>query len=107
LWFGLALWWLAQCLTGPAFMVQNGATVLRPQLIGYTVMLVSIPAKWWVGATGGHEWIPWVGAALYVLVLWPACWVGYNRSLRLVEQRHPAGDDATTEHARPRGETGQ
>lgn len=108
LWFGLALWWLAQCLTGPAFMVQNGATVLRPQLVGYVVMLSSLPVKWWVGELGGHEWIPWVGAAMYVLILWPACWVGYTRSLRLVEERGPVPEKAApamTDRA-PRGEDG-
>jgi O-antigen/teichoic acid export membrane protein len=106
LWFGLALWWLVQCLTGPAFMVQNGATVLRPQLVGYTVMLTSLPVKWWVGELGGHEWIPWVGAALYALILWPACWVGYNRSLRLVEDQRSRKDHAAPpDESRPGGET--
>jgi O-antigen/teichoic acid export membrane protein len=84
LWLGLALWWFVQCVTGPAFMVQNGAAVLRPQLVGYVLLLVSLPAKWVVGESGGHEWIPWVGAGLYVVLIWPACRVGYVRSLMVV-----------------------
>lgn len=104
LWFGLALWWLAQCITGPAFMVQNGATVLRPQVVGYVALLVSLPLKWWVGELGGHEWIPWVGAGLYVLIIWPACWVGYRRSLQLVDDRHARGREKLSAHARPEGD---
>jgi O-antigen/teichoic acid export membrane protein len=105
LWFGLALWWLVQCVTGPAFMVQNGATVLRPQLVGYVALLVSLPLKWWVGELGGHEWIPWVGAGLYALIIWPACWMGYRRSLQLVDDRHAHERQGLPEHAPPGGDT--
>ena len=63
LWVGLALWWFAQSATGPAFMAQNGAEVLRPQTIGYVVLVLSLPLKWWVSSQYGYVWIPWVGAA--------------------------------------------
>jgi O-antigen/teichoic acid export membrane protein len=101
LWTGLALWWFAQCLSGPAFMAQNGAEVLRPQTIGYLVMLVSLPVKWWVGSNFGYEWIPWAGTAFYVLVIWPAAWIGYDRSIRMVRARLSA---VVTVSTQPRAE---
>lgn len=81
LWGGLALWWFVQTVTGAAFMVQNGAEVLGPQTVGYLCLLVALPLKWWVSATYGFEWIPLVGSVLYVLIIWPACFVGYRRAL--------------------------
>ncbi len=81
LWVGLALWWIVQSVTGPAFMVQNGAEVLAPQTIGYTLFLVAVPLKWWVSTAFGYEWIPFAGAALYVALIWPACRYGYRRAV--------------------------
>ena len=60
LWVGLALWWFAQSATGPAFMAQNGAEILRPQTVGYVVLALSLPLKWWVSSQYGYVWIPWV-----------------------------------------------
>ncbi|MBT9257619.1 hypothetical protein KMZ32_18445 [Phycicoccus sp. MAQZ13P-2] len=82
LWAGLAVWWFVQAATGPAFMAQNGAEVLAPQTIGYTVLLVSLPLKWWVAQRHGFVWIPWVGAAAFVACIWPACLMGYRGTLR-------------------------
>ncbi|MBM6401107.1 hypothetical protein [Phycicoccus sonneratiae] len=82
LWAGLAAWWVAQSATGPAFMAQNGAEVLGPQTLGYLALLVSLPLKWWVSETYGFIWIPWVGAVAFLLIIWPACTLGYHRTLR-------------------------
>jgi O-antigen/teichoic acid export membrane protein len=86
LWTGLGAWWIAQTLTGAAFMVQNGADVLKPQLIGYSLLLVALPAKWLVSASIDYALIPWVGVILYGLFMWPACVVGYRRALVLAGQ---------------------
>jgi len=81
LWGGLGLWWFVQSATGPAFMVQNGAEVLAPQLLGYMLFLVAFPLKWWVSLDIDYVWIPYVGAGLYVLLIWPACLVGYRQAM--------------------------
>lgn len=83
LWLGLAAWWLAQTVASPSFMVQNGAEVLWPQTLGYGLSLLAIPIKWGVSESSGYQWIPWIGLAFYVLVIWPCCRVGYRRSLEL------------------------
>jgi hypothetical protein len=89
LWGGLALWWVVQSFTSPAFMVQNGAEVLWPQTVGYTLFLVALPLKWWVSIEFGYEWIPFVGAGLYAVVIWPACWYGYRQALVRARNRSP------------------
>src|SRR6185312_2964007 len=73
LWSGLAVWWIAQTVTVSGFMVQNGAEILKPQLISYALLLMlAVHMKIAVGSRAGYEWIPWVGVALYVLLVWPA-----------------------------------
>lgn len=81
IWLGLACWWFVTCVTAPAFMVQNSTETLGPQTVGYAVFLVAIPLKWSVSAAFGYEWIPVVGAAAYVLIMWPSCLKGYKASL--------------------------
>lgn len=81
LWIGLALWSTVQGVTAAGFMVQNGAEVLAPQTIGYLALLVALPLKWWVSMRFGFAWIPFVGTALYLVLIWPACLIGYRRSL--------------------------
>lgn len=89
LWSGFAVWSCVQTFTGAAFMVQNGATVLEPQMIGYlALLLASLPLKWLVSAEFGPSWIPWVGSALYVAFIFPACWIGYRTALKLATKRH-------------------
>jgi O-antigen/teichoic acid export membrane protein len=83
LWGGLAAWWVVQTATGPAFMVQNGAEILGPQMVGYSLLLTALPAKWLISQTIGFAWIPWCGTALYLLFVATACWVGYRRALAM------------------------
>ncbi|NEN05450.1 lipopolysaccharide biosynthesis protein [Diaminobutyricibacter tongyongensis] len=78
---GLALWNVVQACVAPAFMVQNAAGVLRPQMIGYAVLLAIFPVKWIVASTLGFAWLPLVTSIAYVLIIWPAAWVGYRRAL--------------------------
>ena len=63
-------------------MAQNGAEVLQHQTIGYLVLALSLPIKWWVSNRYGYVWIPWVGAASFVVIIWPACAFGYRSTLR-------------------------
>ncbi len=93
LWVGLACWWLAQSIASPAFMVQNGAEVLGPQTVGYAIVLISIPVKWYVSASFGFELMPWVSLAFYCVAIWPSCRLGYLRSLSIAQRNaeHPPG----------------
>lgn len=82
-WAGLGVWALVQAAASPMFMVQNGAGVLKPQMLGYgALLIIGIPLKWNVGANIGIEWIPWVGSLTYIVFVWPAAWIGYSRSMR-------------------------
>jgi O-antigen/teichoic acid export membrane protein len=84
---GLAAWWIIMAALSPVFMVQNGAGVVRPQLVGWGVYAVlSIPAKALLATTWGVAAIPWVGAALLTVTVLPAALIGYHRVMR------PAGD---------------
>lgn len=83
LWWGLAAWIVVQAVASASFMVQNGAEVLGPQTIAYGLLALTIPIKWWVSSTHGLQWIPWVGAASYCVIVWPACRRGYSKSLSL------------------------
>jgi O-antigen/teichoic acid export membrane protein len=80
---GLGLVALVQAVAAPIFMVQNAAEVLRPQTLGYLLLLLILPAKWLVVSAFGFEWIPWVTGIGYCLVVWPAAWIGYRRVLRV------------------------
>lgn len=84
---GLAAWCVATAVTGPLFMVQNGAEVLGPQVWGYGLLLMTLPLKWWAATVWGSAAVPWVGVAGYVVFVVPACVVGYRRSLRLAGGR--------------------
>lgn len=81
MWVGLALLWGCQVAASPAFMVQNGAEVLGPQTVGYALVLAMTPVKVWAAMQFGYSAIPWVSLCLYVGLVWPACWIGYHRSL--------------------------
>jgi len=87
LWTGLALSVLVQTATGPAFMLQNGADVLGPQLWGYALLLLLIPGKIAVSAQFGYAWIPWVTVAGYFAFIVPACRIGYGRALVMAARR--------------------
>lgn len=79
---GLALWNIVQACVAPAFMVQNAAGALRPQMIGYAVLLAVFPVKWVVASTLGFTWLPLVTSIAYVIIIWPAAWIGYRRALK-------------------------
>jgi O-antigen/teichoic acid export membrane protein len=81
---GLAVWWCIMAALSPIFMVQNGAGVIRPQLVGWAAYAVlSILAKAFFAATVGLAAIPWVGTALLVVTVVPAAIVGYRRVMRV------------------------
>ncbi len=88
LWFGLTLWWVVQGVTGPAFMVQNGAEILWPQTLGYLLLVAVVPLKWWVSSEFGFVWIPIVGSVVYVVVIWPACAFGFRKAIERAAAAH-------------------
>lgn len=80
--WGMAAWNVVQALAAPLFMVQNAAGVLRPQMIGYTVLLAIVPVKWATSASFGYSWVPFVTVLGYAAVVIPAAVVGYRTTLR-------------------------
>lgn len=80
--WGLAAWNISQAVASPLFMVQNAAGVLRPQLVGYAVLVAIVPLKWAVSSTWGYGWVPAVTTAGYCLIMLPAALVGYRSALR-------------------------
>jgi O-antigen/teichoic acid export membrane protein len=79
---GFALWWVMLATVSPVFMVQNGAGVVRPQLLGYSLYLVmSVPAKWYCAVRFGPTAIPYAGVAAYALTVLPTAVHGYRRAL--------------------------
>lgn len=87
LWSGLAVLCVAQAMTGPLFMVQNGAEVLGPQTVGYALLFGTVLIKWWLAMHVGYQWISWVTAGAYVMFVMPACWIGYRRALDIARGR--------------------
>jgi hypothetical protein len=79
---GLGAWSLAQAFVAPMFMVQNAAGVLRAQIIGYAVLLVALPIKWFVSSQFGYEWLPLTSTLCYAAIIWPAAWIGYRGSIK-------------------------
>lgn len=82
LWTGLALFVIAQSATGPMFMVQNGAELLWPQFISYALLLATVPLKWYVSGNFGYQYIPWITAIAYIVIVVPACAAGYAMTIR-------------------------
>lgn len=90
---GLALWNFSQSLAGPALSVQNAAGLLRPQLVAYAFMLVTVPVKWYVVRLFGSDWAPYVNLFTYGLTIWPAAFFGYKKIVRRYVDFAPVDDD--------------
>ena len=87
---GLACWWISMALLSPIFMVQNGAGLVRPQLIGWGAYgLLSIPAKAYVAAHLGVQFVPWTGVAILWLTAAPAAIRGYLIVMRDITTKGP------------------
>lgn len=78
---GLGLMVFVQAVVAPLFMVQNGGGVLMAQTVGYSLFLIVVPIKWFIAANIGTMWIPFAGAVLYCIVVWPAAFIGYRQTL--------------------------
>jgi O-antigen/teichoic acid export membrane protein len=79
---GFALWWIMLATVAPCFMVQNGAGVVRPQLLGYALYLVvSVAAKWYGTVRFGITAIPYIGVAAFLATVLPTALYGYRRAL--------------------------
>jgi O-antigen/teichoic acid export membrane protein len=85
--WGFALWNVAQAVVGPVFMVQNAVGVLKPQIIGYAILLLVVPMKWLTVVAIGTTWVPYVTTIAYCLAIWPAAITGYRGAMRLVRDR--------------------
>jgi hypothetical protein len=92
---GFALWWTMLATIAPCFTVQNGAGVVRPQLLGYGLYCaVSVVAKWFAVSRFGIAAIPYVGVLSYAVTVLPMALVGYRTALAIApgpEQRSPDG----------------
>lgn len=51
------------------------------QTVGYSLFLIVVPIKWFIAANIGTMWIPFAGAVLYCIVVWPAAFIGYRQTL--------------------------
>lgn len=78
---GLGLMVFVQAVVAPLFMVQNGGGVLTAQTVGYSLFLIVVPIKWYIAAHIGTMWIPFAGALLYCILVWPAAFIGYRQTL--------------------------
>ena len=95
LWLGFALWWVVQTAPSAMFMTQNGAEILRPQLVGYSVFLVlSTTVKLLAVPSFGAVSIPFVNAAFFVATVIPACALGYVQTLAATRSNQTARETA-------------
>lgn len=78
---GFALVALVQAALAPLFMVANAAEVLRYQMIGYALLTILFPTKWWVSESIGFEYLPYVSLGGLLLVALPFAVVGYQKSI--------------------------
>ncbi|PRY19301.1 lipopolysaccharide biosynthesis protein [Pseudosporangium ferrugineum] len=87
----LAIWWVSVAALSPRFMVQNATGVVAPQICGWLAfLLLSLPAKWFAAEKLGIEFVPLVGAAIYLLVVAPSAIIGYRKSIS--QSKQPLGD---------------
>lgn len=85
---GFATWWLILGTLSPLFMIQNGAGIVGPQLVGWGAYAVaSVPAKLLAVSTGGASLIPWVGVLLLTVTVLPSAVIGYRRAIHEVAVR--------------------
>ena len=69
-------------VASPWFMVQNAAGVVRPQLVAWAAYLVlAVPLKWWGAGALGMAAVPWLGAAVALVTVFPAALLGYRQVL--------------------------
>lgn len=56
--------------TNPYFMVLNGGRIIKFQILIYLIFsLVSLPLKFFVSSSFGIQYIPWVAALMYLMIL--------------------------------------
>lgn len=83
---GLTVQWAAIAAAAPLFMIQNAVGFLRAQLVAWPVFLVaSVAAKLVTAGTLGFDWVPAVGALLYLIIVVTAGLIGAGRVLRAEE----------------------
>lgn len=56
--------------TNPYFMVLNGGRIIMFQILIYaTFSIISLPLKFFIGSSLGIQYIPWIAALMYLIVL--------------------------------------
>ncbi len=80
---GFAALWVCMSIAAPLFMVQNSVGWLRPQLVGWMAFLiVSVPLKVGVASQFDTQWIPFCAAVLYLALVFPCAYYGYQSCAR-------------------------
>jgi len=78
---GLGIMLVFQAFASPVFMVLNAGEVLRPQMVGFALLLLAIPLKWIAASQHSVALVPWIGALMYVSLLAPCLRYGYRQVL--------------------------
>ena len=56
--------------TNPYFMVLNGGRIIIFQIVIYAIFsIISLPLKFFIGSSLGIQYIPWIAALMYLMVL--------------------------------------
>lgn len=85
---GFGTWWMVMAVVYPYFMVQNGAGVLRPQMVGWAAFLaISLIGKPVALSLSGFVVLPWLSVLTYLVTVLPSAAVGYRRSISLGGRR--------------------
>lgn len=88
---GFGLWWCVMAVMYPLFMVQNGAGVLRHQILGWTAFtLLSIGIKTALASAGYWEWLPVAAFGIYLVTVAPAGVLGYRAAIASEKTRRSA-----------------
>ncbi|CAN7470545.1 oligosaccharide flippase family protein [Terrabacter sp. LjRoot27] len=79
---GLVVWWALVAFASPLFSVQNAASVLRPQAMGWACfLLLTVPLKIVAARQLGTASVPAVSVAVYLVVLLPFAVAGYRKAV--------------------------
>lgn len=79
---GLTATWAVAGGIAPLLMVQNAVGHLKPQLVGWPVLICAFGSlKYVVGNEVGLWALPAAGAAAYLALMGPLAWVGYRQAL--------------------------
>lgn len=76
---GFCLFWGALAVLSPVLMVQNASGVVGTQVVGLAVAAALSAVLKFVVARYDPDWVPIVGAGIYLAVMVPCAVLGYRR----------------------------